>query len=153
MQDGIRRSSYNVYADHLATYGDVDISLDTFPYAGTTTTCESLYMGVPCVTLAGACHAQNVGVSLLTTLGLTEGWIAKTENEYIDIAIRAAGDVPALSKLRTQLRKQMIRSPLCDAENFVTNLETCYGQLWERCLDRPRQVALQGLDKTNHAET
>lgn len=44
-------------------------SLDTFPYAGTTTTCESLYMGVPCVTMAGSVHAHNVGVSLLTRVG------------------------------------------------------------------------------------
>lgn len=44
-------------------------SLDTFPYAGTTTTCESLYMGVPCVAMAGAVHAHNVGVSLLSKVG------------------------------------------------------------------------------------
>ena len=44
-------------------------SLDTFPYAGTTTTCESLYMGVPCVTMAGSVHAHNVGVSLLSKVG------------------------------------------------------------------------------------
>lgn len=45
-------------------------SLDTFPYAGTTTTCESLYMGVPCVTMGGSVHANNVGVSLLNTVGM-----------------------------------------------------------------------------------
>lgn len=44
-------------------------SLDTFPYAGTTTTCESLYMGVPCVTMAGSVHAHNVGVSILQNIG------------------------------------------------------------------------------------
>ena len=46
-------------------------SLDTFPYAGTTTTCESLYMGVPCVTMAGLVHANNVGVTLLHQVGNT----------------------------------------------------------------------------------
>ncbi|GLI61429.1 hypothetical protein VaNZ11_003789 [Volvox africanus] len=57
-------------AEHLATYALMDISLDPFPYAGTTTTTESLFMGVPCLTMAGHCHAHNVGVSLLTALGL-----------------------------------------------------------------------------------
>lgn len=58
-------------ADHLATYGDMDISLDPWPYAGTTTTCESLFMGVPVITLRGRCHAHNVGASLLTAVGLS----------------------------------------------------------------------------------
>jgi protein O-GlcNAc transferase len=56
--------------DHMQSYSLMDISLDTFPYAGTTTTCESLYMGVPCVTMAGSVHAHNVGVSLLTKVGM-----------------------------------------------------------------------------------
>ncbi|XP_020243489.1 probable UDP-N-acetylglucosamine--peptide N-acetylglucosaminyltransferase SPINDLY [Asparagus officinalis] len=55
--------------DHMQAYSLMDISLDTFPYAGTTTTCESLYMGVPCVTMAGSVHAHNVGVSLLKNVG------------------------------------------------------------------------------------
>lgn len=118
-------------ADHLATYGHVDISLDTFPYAGTTTTCESLYMGVPCITLAGACHAHNVGVSLLTTVGINNHeWVAKDQNEYVDKAVQAASNVPALSKLRQALRQQMLQSPLCNAEQFVTDLEACYSRLW-----------------------
>ena len=51
--------------DHLAMYNQIDISLDPYPYAGTTTTCESFIMGVPCITLRGKCHAHNVGVSLI----------------------------------------------------------------------------------------
>ncbi|GFH15822.1 O-linked N-acetylglucosamine transferase, partial [Haematococcus lacustris] len=64
-------------AEHLATYSLMDISLDPFPYAGTTTTCESLYMGVPCLTLAGHCHAHNVGLSLLTAVGLAQSMYIK----------------------------------------------------------------------------
>ena len=129
-------------ADHLATYGDVDISLDTFPYAGTTTTCESLYMGVPCVTLAGACHAHNVGVSLLTTVGINKNWVAKDRNEYVDKAVQAASNVLALSKLRQNLRQQMLDSPLCDAETFVSGLETCYCQLWQRHTRQQKNVSM-----------
>jgi predicted O-linked N-acetylglucosamine transferase (SPINDLY family) len=61
-------STYN----HLQMYHKADLSLDTFPYTGTTTTCESLFMGVPCITLRGNTHAHNVGVSLLSAVGLQE---------------------------------------------------------------------------------
>lgn len=50
----------------------MDASLDSFPYAGTTTTVESVFMGVPCITMRGGCHAHNVGVSLMSAIGLTE---------------------------------------------------------------------------------
>lgn len=124
-------------------YGDMDISLDTFPYAGTTTTCESLYMGVPCITLAGSCHAHNVGMSLLTTVGLDKGWIAQNESQYIELAVQAAGDLHALLQLRKNLRQQMRSCPLCDAEGFVTHLEACYCQLWQRHLSQSKQDAVQ----------
>ncbi|XP_076926400.1 putative UDP-N-acetylglucosamine--peptide N-acetylglucosaminyltransferase SPINDLY [Bidens hawaiensis] len=86
--------------DHMQAYSLMDISLDTFPYAGTTTTCESLYMGVPCVTMGGSVHAHNVGVSLLSAVG---NLVAKTEDEYIRLAIQLASDVAALSNLRVNL--------------------------------------------------
>ncbi len=141
-----------VHADHLGMYGDVDISLDTFPYAGTTTTCESLYMGVPCVTLAGACHAHNVGVSLLTSIGLDKQWIAHSENEYVNLAVQAGKNVHALSKLRKGLRQQMLSSPLCDAESFVTDLEACYSQLWKRHVNTSKVTSVQGSEETNQTD-
>jgi predicted O-linked N-acetylglucosamine transferase (SPINDLY family) len=67
---------------HLASYGQLDISLDVFPYAGTTTTCEALWMGVPTVTLRGDCHACNVGTSLLTSIGCPQ-WIADNADHYV----------------------------------------------------------------------
>ena len=101
---------------HLQVYSThVDISIDTFPYGGTTTTCESLYMGTPCITLRGNCHAQNVGASLLTAVGL-EDWIADTEDEYVEIAKLAASDLSALATLRAQLRDRLLASPLSNME-------------------------------------
>lgn len=117
--------------DHMQAYSLMDISLDTFPYAGTTTTCESLYMGVPCVTMAGAVHAHNVGVSLLSKVGL-EHLIAKNEDEYVELALQLASDITALSNLRTSLRDLMSKSPLCDGLNFTLGLEATYRNMWRR---------------------
>ncbi|GLJ55467.1 hypothetical protein SUGI_1191050 [Cryptomeria japonica] len=117
--------------DHMQAYSLMDISLDTFPYAGTTTTCESLYMGVPCVTMAGSVHAHNVGVSLLHQVGL-ERLIAQNEDEYINKALELASDISSLSSLRISLRDQMLRSQLCDGANFVQGLESKYRYLWQR---------------------
>ncbi|BDA40757.1 probable UDP-N-acetylglucosamine-peptide N-acetylglucosam [Coccomyxa sp. Obi] len=119
-------------ADHLATYALMDISLDPFPYAGTTTTCESLYMGVPVITLAGGCHAHNVGVSLLDAIGMREGWVAQSEDEYVRLAVAAAADIAKLAALRGRLRMHMLSSRMCDAPTFVRQLEDVYRQLWLR---------------------
>ncbi|XP_021858332.1 probable UDP-N-acetylglucosamine--peptide N-acetylglucosaminyltransferase SPINDLY [Spinacia oleracea] len=117
--------------DHLQAYALMDISLDTFPYAGTTTTCESLYMGVPCVTMAGSVHAHNVGVSLLSKVGL-DNLVAKTEDQYVELAIQLASDVTALSNLRMTLRDLMVKSPVCNGANFTLGLEQVYRNIWRR---------------------
>ncbi|KAL6988453.1 hypothetical protein U1Q18_014204 [Sarracenia purpurea var. burkii] len=117
--------------DHMQAYSLMDISLDTFPYAGTTTTCESLYMGVPCVTMGGSVHAHNVGVSLLKSVGLGH-LVAKNEDEYVQLAIKLASNVTALSTLRTDLRNLMSKSPLCDGSKFTLGLESTYRKMWKR---------------------
>jgi protein O-GlcNAc transferase len=103
--------------DHLSLYHGVDIALDPFPYNGTTTTCEALWMGVPVVTLAGRTHVARVGASLLTHTGLGD-WIAATPDHYAEIAIAAAQDLPRLAELRRTLRERLHASPLCDARHL-----------------------------------
>ncbi|KAE9585369.1 putative protein O-GlcNAc transferase [Lupinus albus] len=117
--------------DHMQAYSLMDISLDTFPYAGTTTTCESLYMGVPCVTMAGSVHAHNVGVSLLSNVGL-ERLVARNEDEYVKLALELASDISALQNLRMSLRNLMSKSPVCDGANFILGLESTYRNMWRR---------------------
>lgn len=109
-------------AEHLALYGRVDIALDTFPYNGTTTTCEALWMGVPVVSLVGARHAARVGASLLTAAGLAD-WLADSPESYIAIARQRAADIVGLATLRASLRQQIEASPLCDAVGFTRGLE------------------------------
>jgi protein O-GlcNAc transferase len=118
------------YKEHLGLYNEIDIGLDTFPYNGTTTTCEAAWMGVPVITLAGDRHASRVGLSLLTNMGLPE-LIAKTEDEYIDIAVKLAADTERLQFLRERLRDMMSHSALTDTGQFTLNLENCYRAMWQ----------------------
>jgi protein O-GlcNAc transferase len=111
------------YDDYLALYQRMDIVLDTFPYAGGTTTCESLWMGVPVVTLAGKSGVSRAGVSLLSTVGLAD-LIANTPEQYVSIAADLAHDTPRLATLRAGLRDQMRNSPLMDERNFARAYES-----------------------------
>jgi predicted O-linked N-acetylglucosamine transferase (SPINDLY family) len=115
---------------HLALYGAVDIALDSFPYNGTTTTCEALWMGVPVVTLAGDRHAGRVGSSLLHAVGLAD-LVATDAAGYVEICRRLSGDLQRLAGLRAGLRERMQRSALRDEAGFARKLEDCYRQLWE----------------------
>jgi predicted O-linked N-acetylglucosamine transferase (SPINDLY family) len=110
---------------HLATYGRIDIALDTYPYSGTTTTCEALWMGVPVLTLAGATHASRVSASLLTAVGLTD-WITGTAEEFVAKAAAIGADVTALATLRAGLRAQIATSPLCDGAGYAAAVEAAY---------------------------
>jgi predicted O-linked N-acetylglucosamine transferase (SPINDLY family)/predicted SAM-dependent methyltransferase len=115
---------------HLSAYADVDIALDSFPYAGTTTTCEALWMGVPVVSLRGDRHAARVGASLLETVGLAE-LVAKDPSEYVSLAARLAGNLDELAALRSGMRDRLRASPLLDEAGFVRHFEHCLAQLWE----------------------
>lgn len=117
--------------EHLETYCRIDIGLDTFPYNGTTTTCEALWMGVPVMTLTGNTHVSRVGMSLLSNTGLTE-CIAHTLEEYVGAAVKLAGNMPKLHALRSKLREMVANSPLTDAKRFADDMETCYRTIWEK---------------------
>ncbi len=112
----------------LAAYGDIDIALDTFPYNGTTTTFEALWMGVPVVTVRGARHAARVGASILAQLGRPE-WIAPDTDACVTLARNLAADPAALAAHRRTLRDELARSGLCDAVAFARRLEAVYRDL------------------------
>ena len=116
---------------HLGAYERVDIGLDPFPYNGTTTTCEALWMGVPVITLGGDRHAGRVGASILTRVDLAD-LVAETKAAYVETAVALAGDLDRLSVLRSGLRSRMRRSPLCDAGGFTRDVEAAYRTMWCR---------------------
>ena len=126
----ITLQSWDPSPKHFASYNQVDIGLDTFPFNGATTTCEAMWMGVPVITLAGTAYHSRSGVSLLSNVGLPE-LIAETHDEYTGIAINLASDIEKLQLLRKSLRDRMSHSPLTDAKRFTANLETCYRKMWE----------------------
>ncbi len=134
----LHRSMDDGPGGHLAVYGHVDVSLDTTPWSGHTTTCESLWMGVPMITLYGARHAARMGASVLTSLGLTD-LIARTPDEFIDIGVRLARNIDQLSRLRTELRERMRSSALCDGAAFTRTLEQTYRTLWQRWCRQPNR--------------
>jgi predicted O-linked N-acetylglucosamine transferase (SPINDLY family) len=123
--------SWDPSPKHLQSYNLVDIGLDTFPFNGAATTCEALWMGVPVITIEGAAYHSRAGISLLSNAGLAD-FIAKTYDEYIQIAVNAANDIKKLQSLRQRLRDMMAHSPLTDAKRFTANLEKCYRTMWKR---------------------
>jgi protein O-GlcNAc transferase len=115
-------------ANHLSVYNTVDIALDSYPYHGTTTTCEALWMGCPVVTLEGPSHVSRVGVSLLKTVGLPD-CITKTREGYIEKAVALAGDLEALATLRAGMRERLLSSPLMDAPGFARRFENAIDEM------------------------
>ena len=136
-------------SNHLALYNEVDIALDTYPYHGTTTTCEALYMGVPVITLAGASHVSRVGVSLLSSVGLTE-LIANSQEEYVERAISLASNSDRLAQLRSNIRPRLQKSPLTDGKKFTLQLESTYRHLWQQyCQQSYQRTEKTSLDMVN----
>ena len=115
--------------DYLAAYNRVDIALDPFPYPGGGTTCDALYMGVPVVTLTGASLGSRFGASLLENIG-AGALVARTEEEYIALAVSLAGDADILDALHAGLRRMMESSPVMDAVGYGAAVGAAYEQVW-----------------------
>jgi predicted O-linked N-acetylglucosamine transferase (SPINDLY family) len=112
----------DTYLEHLLDYNKIDVALDTIPYSGTTTTCESLFMGVPVIVLKDTeshLHVQNVGSSILLNSDLSE-FVCGTPAEYIDLAISK----PRLDK--EYIRDKFLSNHTCDSEEYILNLQRLF---------------------------
>jgi protein O-GlcNAc transferase len=114
---------------YLEEFTKIDICLDTFPYNGHTTSLDSYWMGVPVVTLIGPTVVGRAGWSQLVNLKLTE-LAAKTEDEFVRLALKLADDPRGLAELRRTLRNRIASSPLMDASRFARNIENAYRAMW-----------------------
>lgn len=117
--------------EYFEQYNKIDVALDTFPFAGGTTTCDALWMGVPVVSLAGRTAVSRAGLSILSNLGAPE-WVADDPEQYIAIASGLASDIPRLAELRRTLRQRMLDSPLMDAAAFARDVEWAFRQMWRQ---------------------
>lgn len=109
----------------------MDIALDCFPQNSGTTLIESLYMGLPFVSLASVPSMGTLGASVLSAVGRTE-WIAHSEEEYVDKLAALASDLPRLAAIRRELRQQMQASPLMDEAGFARDVEAAYREMFAR---------------------
>jgi len=119
------------HSEFLKRYLHVDIALDTFPYNGVTTTCDALWMGIPVVAKMGDQFISRNSASILTALGLPE-LIAKSDQEYVEIAISLARDANKRKVLKAGLRNRFKESALGDAARFTLNLEQAYRGMWKK---------------------
>jgi predicted O-linked N-acetylglucosamine transferase (SPINDLY family) len=133
-------------AAHLARYGEIDIALDCFPFTGSTTTFEALWMGVPVVTLCAGGMYGRMSAAHLIPLGLDD-LVATTPDAYVDIALRLAGDAPRRVALRASLRDRLLASPLMDGPAYARSLESLFHALWRR------RVAGLSAERSRHRMT
>jgi protein O-GlcNAc transferase len=125
-------------ADYLDTYRSIDVGLDPHPYGGGTTTCDALWMGVPVVSLAGNTAVSRAGSTLLSNIGL-EHLVARSKEQYVELAAGLIRDAEGLAALRRQLRERIESSPAMDAKQFVGDLEAAFRAAWRAwCERRPR---------------
>jgi predicted O-linked N-acetylglucosamine transferase (SPINDLY family) len=126
---------------YLSAYHRLDIALDPFPYPGITTSVESLWMGVPVLTLAGDRFNSRQGMGLLMNAGLPD-WIAADADDYVAKAAAHAGDLPRLEALRSGLRAQVHASPFFDAPRFAGNFEAAVRSMWRQwCAKQPKRAS------------
>jgi len=122
------------WQEHMETYNRVDIALDPFPYNGTTTSVEGLWMGVPLLALKGDRLVAHMGESILHAMGMPE-WIAADEGDYVARAVACASDLRTLADVRAGLRQRLLDSPICDAPRFARNLEAAFREMWGKWCD------------------
>ncbi len=121
---------YSPHAELLAEYNRVDLALDPFPYSGCLTTCEALWMGVPVVTIPGQTFTSRYSLGHLSNVGFTET-IAGDLDDYVELTVALANDLPRLAALRSGLRDRMAASPLCDGKRFAANFTSLLQATWQ----------------------
>ena len=115
-------------------YNKIDIALDPFPCNGGTTSMDTMWMGVPMISLAGDSFVSRMGVTILTNAGLPQ-FIANTKDEYIEKAITLAQDKSMLRAVRQGMRGRVEASPLMDQARFARNMEDAYKDMWKKYLE------------------
>ena len=122
-------------ADHFARHKCADLFIDTFPYGAHTTCSDSLWAGLPIVTLMGKSFASRVGGSLLNAINLEE-LITTTEKEYEELIIELANNSYRLKKIRNKIHKNKFTKPLFNTKLYTKNIELAYTKIYEKHLNK-----------------
>ncbi|WP_186405896.1 O-linked N-acetylglucosamine transferase family protein [Candidatus Accumulibacter aalborgensis] len=120
---------------YLELHQQVDICLDTFPYAGGTTTFHALWMGVPTLTLAGRTMPGRTGAAILSHVGLT-AFIARNAREFVAQGIACSADLATLARLRAELRERLGQSAMGQPDLIAAGLERALRLMWQRWCDK-----------------
>ncbi|WP_197038228.1 tetratricopeptide repeat protein [Billgrantia saliphila] len=139
--DRVRVEGPSSHSELLASYNFIDISLDPWPYSGGLTTCESLYMGVPVVTLPGPTFAGRHSATHLINAGMPELVVASWE-EYRQRVLELASDLDSLATIRQHLRQILLESPVCDARRFARHFTDAMRAIWQRHCEGKAPAAL-----------
>ena len=117
--------------EHLARHRVADLFIDTFPYNAHTTASDSLWAGLPVLTLMGQSFASRVAASLLNALDLSE-LITLTQDAYEARAIELAMNPDMLEQIKAKLHRNRLTSPLFDGHTFAKHLEVAYSEMYSR---------------------
>lgn len=131
--DRIKTSGFD--SNYINEFNNVDISLDTFPYPGGGTTCDSLYMSVPVISLKGKSHGERFGYSILQNAGLGE-LCADSIDEYVEKAVNLARDVERLEELHNTIKQRFMDSPVMDADLYMENIQNAYEEIWKKYVEQ-----------------
>lgn len=121
------------HPDHMQAYQGCDVFLNPFPHSSGVVTLECLWMGVPMITLYGTQAAGRTAASVLSAMG-RQAWIAKTPDEYVNIAVQMAADVKPLNEVRKTLRDELLNSPV--VAGYVGKVEEAYKAMWKAWCDK-----------------
>jgi predicted O-linked N-acetylglucosamine transferase (SPINDLY family) len=143
-QRGIERERITLegpcdHFEYLATYGRMDLSLDTYPYTGGTTTSEAIWQGVPMLTLTGSRWLPRISESILRAAGL-DSFVTSSPQEYVDKAIALSGERDRLATIRAGMRDRLKASAACDCDGLAEAMEGLYRQMWKEWLEKSRPM-------------
>ncbi len=113
----LNRQDYIDLEDHLRLYENIDIALDTFPYNGVTTSFESLWSGVPVISMKGFNFNSRCGESILINANL-KNFLALSEDDYIKKTIFFSKNISILEKERKKIFNNILDTKLFNNKDF-----------------------------------
>jgi predicted O-linked N-acetylglucosamine transferase (SPINDLY family) len=118
----------------------VDVCLDSIPYGGLTTALQSLWMGVPTLTLAGDTVPGRSGTAAMSHAGL-ERFVASDAQDFVQRGVALAEEIPMLAELRATMRERCLASPMFQPDFIAQSVSRALRTMWQRwCAGLPAET-------------